>query len=112
MPKFETYLFFNGNCAEAMKYYEKSFGGKLDIMKVKDSPAAGHTPPGSQNLVLHSRLDSDGGILMASDWMDSNPYPGMRGFGIAAYYPKVDDAKRVFDTLSKGGKVNMPMDKT
>jgi PhnB protein len=112
MPKFETYVFFNGNCAEAMKYYEKTLGGKLDLMKAKDSPAAGHTPPGTENQILHSRLDSDGGVLMASDWMDEKPYPGMGGFGISVFYPKVEDAKRVHDTFSKGGKVNMPLGKT
>jgi len=112
MPKFETYLFFKGNCAEAMRYYEKTLGGKLDIMKAKDSPAAGKTPPGTEDQVLHSRLDSEGGILMASDWMDSKPYPGMAGFGISVFYPKVEDAKRVYDTFSKGGKVSMPLGKT
>src|SRR5438270_9850461 len=111
MPKFETYIFFNGNCAEAMRYYEKTLGGKLDSRKAKDAPA-GQTPPGKGDQVLHARLDSDGGILMASDWMDTNPYPGMGGFGISVFYPKVQDAKRVFDTFSKGGKVNMPMTKT
>ena len=112
MPKFETYLFFKGNCAEAMQYYKQTLGGKLDVMKAKDAPGAEKIAPGTENQILHARLDSDGGILMASDWMDSNPYPGMGGFGISVFYPKVEDAKRVHDTFSKGGKVSMPMGKT
>src|SRR2546428_8588559 len=112
MPKFETYLFFKENCAEAMQYYKQTLGGKLDLMKAKDAPDTRNMPPGGGDKILHARLDSDGGVIMASDWMDSNPYPGMGGFGIAVYYPKVDDAKRVYDTFSKGGKVNMPMTKT
>jgi len=113
MSNLDPYIFFNGNCAEAMKFYEKALGGKLQtLMKAKDSPAAGHTPPGTEDQILHSRLDYDGGALMASDWMDTNPYPGMRGFAVAVAYPRVEDAKRVYDTLAKGGKVNMALGKT
>jgi uncharacterized glyoxalase superfamily protein PhnB len=32
------YIFFKGNCTEAMKFYEKVFGGKLDLMKYEDVP--------------------------------------------------------------------------
>ena len=110
MANFEPYIFFNGNCAEAMKFYEKTLGGKLlTLMKAKDSPAAGHTPPGKEDQILHSRLEYNGEALMASDWMDTKPYPGMVGFSIAVAYPKVEDAKRVYDALSNGGKVGMPM---
>ena len=112
MSTFDPYIFFNGNCEEAMKFYERTLGGKLNLMKAKDSPAAGKTPPGTENKILHSRLDFDGGVLMASDWMDTNPYPGMGGFSVAVNYPKVEDAKRAYETLSKGGKVSMPLEKT
>jgi PhnB protein len=108
----ETYLFFNGNCGEAMRFYERTLGGKLEMMKAKDSPAAGKTPPGTEDKILHSRLAFDGGVLMASDWMDTKPYPGMGGFSVSVAHPKVEDAKRVYDALSKGGQVSMPLGKT
>jgi PhnB protein len=112
MPKLDTYLFFNGNCAEAMKFYEKTLGGKLDMMKEKDAPKTEKGPQGNSDKILHARLAFDGGVLMASDWMDSQKYPGMGGFSISLVYTKIDEAKRAFDALSKGGKVAMPMGKT
>ncbi len=112
MPKLDTYLFFNGDCAEAMRFYERTLGGQLHLMTAKESPAAAHVPPGSDDKILHSRLDFDGGVLMASDWMDTKPYPGMNGFAVSVTYTKVDEAKRVYDTLAKGGKVTMPLGKT
>ncbi len=112
MSNLDPYLFFNGNCAEAMQFYERTLGGKLEMMKAKESPAAGKTPPGNDDKVLHSRLDFDGGVLMASDWMDSKPYPAMGGFSVSVIYTQVEDAKRVYDTLSKGGKITMPLGKT
>jgi PhnB protein len=112
MPKLDTYLFFNGNCAEAMKFYEKTLGGKLDMMKEKDAPKTGQGPQGKSDKILHARLAFDGGVLMASDWMAPQPFPGMGGFSVSLVYTKIDEAKRTFDTLSKGGKVAMPLEKT
>src|SRR5260370_9244781 len=112
MPKLDTYLFFNGNCAEAMKFYEKTLGGKLDMMKEKDAPKTAQGPQGKSDKILHARLAFDGGVLMASDWLTPQAYPGMGGFSVSLTYTKIDEAKRIYDALSKGGKVGMPMDKT
>ena len=37
MNKTETYLFFDGNCAEAMTFYEHALGGTLRTVPVKDA---------------------------------------------------------------------------
>src|SRR5262249_49327957 len=115
MAKIDSYLFFDGTCAEAMKFYEKTLGAKLEMMmKASESPMADKTPPGERDKIMHARLSlEDGRSLMASDWGGpGGPYPGMKGFAISLGYTKVADAKRVFDALAKGGKVTMPMDKT
>jgi PhnB protein len=112
MPKLDTYLFFNGNCAEAMRFYEKTLGGKLDMMAEKDAPKTAQGPKGNSDKILHARLAFDGGVLMASDWLAPQKYPGMGGFSVSITYTKVDEAKRAYDTLSKGGQVTMPLDKT
>jgi PhnB protein len=114
MTQIDSYLFFDGNCAEAMRFYEKALGARMEMMmKGSESPEAGKLPPGLANKVMHARLGlGDGRALMASDWMDANPYPGKNGFAVSVGYPKVADAKRVFDALSQGGKVTMPMSPT
>jgi PhnB protein len=113
MANLDPYLFFDGNCAEAMRFYEKTLGGKLDLMKAGDSPAAGEMPPGSADKILHARLALEDRAVMASDWMGGDqPYAGMKGFALALGYTAVDEARRVFDALAEGGQVNMPMQKT
>ena len=112
MHQLNTYLFFDGNCADAMRFYERTLGGKLSLMTHAESPMAAETPPGSANRILHARLDFDGGMLMASDSMVGQPYEGMKGFSLSLIYPTAAEARRMFDTLAQGGQVTMPMDKT
>ena len=113
MNQINPYLFFNGNCTEAMRFYESVLGGKLELMTSGQSPAAAHTPPGSADLILHGRLALDGGaVLMASDWMADVPYPGIHGVSVSLMVPVVAEAQRVFDGLSAGGQVTMPFGKT
>jgi PhnB protein len=112
MNAVSPYLFFNGTCAEAMHFYERTLGGKLEMMTHGESPAADQTPPGNADRILHARLVFDGGVLMASDAMASEPYKGMHGFFVSLIYPTVVEGKRMFEALAKGGKVIMPFDKT
>ena len=112
MQQLNAYLFFDGNCADAMRFYERTLGGKLEMMTHADSPMAGQTPPGSAGRIMHARLGLDGGALMASDSMVGQPYGGMKGFSLSLVYPNVADAKAVFDALAVGGRVTMPLQKT
>jgi PhnB protein len=112
MLQLDAYLFFDGNCAEAMRFYQRTLGGELTMMTNAESPVATQTPPGSANRIMHARLALDGRTLMASDWMTGQPYEGMKGFSLAIAYPTVAEAKRMFAALAEGGKVTLPFDKT
>jgi len=112
MHQLNTYLFFDGTCADAMRFYERTLGGKLTLMTHAESPMAAQTPPGSADRIMHARLDFDGGMLMASDSMAGQTYEGMKGFSLSLIYPTAAEARRMFDTLAQGGQVTMPMDKT
>ncbi len=112
MPQLNPYLVFDGNCAEAMRFYQRILGGKLELMTHGDSPIAAHTPPGSADRIMHARLTLDGHLLMASDSMVGHPYPGMNGFSVSVICPTAAEAKRAFDGLADGGRVTMPLQKT
>jgi PhnB protein len=115
MSQLEPYLFFNGNCAEAMRFYEEALGGKLEMMmKASEAPAGsdGGCPGADPDAVMHACVMVEGRRLMASDWMSPEPYPGINGVSISLVYPTVEEAKRRFEALAEGGKVIMPLDKT
>jgi PhnB protein len=112
MPQLDVYLTFNGNCADAMRFYERTLNGKLEmLMTHAESPIVAQAPPGSADRITHARLVIDGRVLMASDSMVGQPYEGMKGFSLSLIYPTVADAQRVFDALAEGGQVHRPLQK-
>lgn len=112
MTQLDTYLFFDGNCAEAMRFYQDALGGKIEgIMKYGDGPQP--CPEASKDRVMHASLLLGDRRLMASDTPGgSHPHEGNKGFAVAYNLATKEDAQRVFAALAAGGKVMMPLDKT
>ena len=113
MPQPTSYIFFNGQCAEAMRFYERTLGGKIEMMLTgAQSPEADKLPPGAAEQILHASLSlPGGGALLASDSM-GQPYEGMKGFALSLSYSNAVEARRVFDALAAGGQVTLPLGKT
>jgi PhnB protein len=111
MPHPIAYLAFDGNCAEAMRFYERALGGKIEVMlSGADTPMASQMPKEAAHRIMHARLElPDGGTLYAGDAPGHLPYQGIHGVSITLNYDSVAEAKRIFDRLADGGKVSMPM---
>lgn len=113
MPQPIPYLAFDGNCAEAMRFYAKVLDGKLDLMTFGQSPMADQTPKDAMNRIMHARLAlGDNGFLYAGDCPPQMPYQGIHGVSIAVNYDAVAQAERAFRALADGGKVTMPFGAT
>ena len=113
MPQPIPYLAFDGNCAEAMRFYAKVLDGKLDLMTFGQSPMADQTPKAAVNRIMHARLTLSGnGSLYGGDCPPQMPYQGIHGVSIALNYDTVAQAERAFKALADGGKVTMPFGAT
>lgn len=111
MPHRIAYLAFNGNCAEAMRFYESALDAKLEfLMSGAESPMAAQIPKEFAHRILHARLAlQGGGYLYAGDTPVHLPYQGIHGVSITLNYETTPQAQKVFEKLSAGGKVTMPM---
>lgn len=113
MNHFHAYLNFDGNCAAAMRFYEKALGGKLEaLMTGADAPASAQCHADHPERVVHACLKVGDSVLMAGDAPAGLPYRGKHGFGLTLNYPTVTEAKKAFEALADGGQVGMPLAKT
>src|SRR5215469_766920 len=92
---FYPYLQFNGNCAEAIKFYQKAFGVKAEIYKEDNG------------LVSHAELVFGDGWLGLSDTPKGEKKSsfGNGGISISVCLESVKELKSVFKKLSADGKV-------
>jgi PhnB protein len=110
----EPYLFFGGRCEEALAFYGKTLGAKVDfMMRYRESPEApppGMLPAGYENKVMHTTFRIGKSVLMASDGC-GEPLE-FKGFSLSLAVADETEARRAFDALAEGGKVKMPLTKT
>ena len=106
------YLVFNGQCEAAFKFYERCFGGKIEMMMTHgDSPMAEQVPPDWRNKIMHARMALSDRVLMGSD-APPDRYEQPKGFSVSVGIDRPADAERVFGTLAENGTVQMPLQKT
>ena len=106
------YLYFDGQCEEAFRFYQKCLGGKITfMMSWEDSPMAGQTPPGWAKKILHAALASDDGLLEGCDAMPGE-YKKPQSFCVMLKPKGAAEAERIFRALAEDGTVQIPMAQT
>lgn len=119
MASVNVYLNFDGNCEEAFAFYKSVFGGEYPyIGRFKDMPPQEGMPPlpkEMENKIMHVSLQiSKETAIMGSDtggeWATS--YKPGNNFSISINAETKEEADKLFNGLSNGGTVTMPMNKT
>ena len=108
-----TYIFFDGKCLEALAFYEKALGAKIEFkMTYGESPAAAHVPAANHGHIIHARLRLGDTAILASDGTPDHPAGKAGRFAITLHVSTPADAERLFAALSPGGEVTMAMGET
>jgi PhnB protein len=111
----QPYLFFEGRCEEAIQFYRQALGAETEaVMRYQDSPQPcpeGMIPPGSEHKVMHAALRIGATTVMMSDGRCSGS-PDFRGIALTLDAADDAEAKRLFNGLSDGGQVTMPLGRT
>lgn len=110
--KVAPYLFFDGRCEAAFRFYAECLGAEITAMMLhRGSPAEGHVPAEWLDKIMHARLELGDLVLMASDAPPGRQsQPG--GFAVALSVAEPAEAERIFRALVEGGTVRMPMEET
>lgn len=113
----QPYLFFAGNCEQAVNFYAQQLNGTIEIMmRYKDIPAEGQQngPPGADpESIMHARLVIGDNVIMASDGCPADSIgPSHRGYSLSIRSENVEQGGEVFTRLAQGGTVTMPFQPT
>jgi PhnB protein len=109
------YLFLDGRCEEAIEFYKKTLGAKVEMMmrfkEGPEPPQPGMCPPSSDEKIMHACVRIADTQVMASDGRCGGA-PKFEGFALSLNAKDERDADRMFAALAHGGKVQMPLMKT
>ena len=106
-----AYIVFKGNCRQAIEFYKEALDAEvLFTQTIGESPMANMGP--AEN-IMHCAIKVGGSTIMMSD----DPSPGAEPDGLGKISLAIglhdpERAKQLFENLSKGGSVVMPLQKT
>ena len=103
MLNLTPFLLFDGNCAEAMAFYQSCLGGELTLTRLGDTPMKENAAPELHQKVAYAHLKSRDMEFSATDWMHESRRPS-QGNTVAMYVTgsPISDLKEIFDELSVG----------
>jgi PhnB protein len=109
----QPYLFFEGRCEEAIEFYKKTLGAKVEmLMRFKESPEKNpNCTPADDNKIMHAAFKIGDTMVMGSDGMASGKTE-FKGFSLTVSAKTEAEAEKAFAALSEGGQVTMPLTKT
>lgn len=112
MEQINAYLTFNGNCREAMTFYQTCLGGELMLQTVGESPMAGQMPDAMKSCILHATLTKGAWVLMASDMVGEQGLIKGNSVSLMLNCSSETEIREYYARLSAGGQENHPLEIT
>jgi PhnB protein len=99
---------FEGNCADAMRFYQSCLGGELEVTLLRDTPMKDQAPATLHDKVAYAHLPSGSIEISATDWQHQTRVP-CQGNTAGLYLSGGPYAalKQVFDKLAVGADPNL-----
>ena len=113
MVTINPYLNFEGNTEEAFKFYKSVFGGDFTrLQRFKGVPGTEKLSPQESEKIMHVSLPiGKQNLLMGTDALESMGHKLIPGnnFSLSISTESKEEAKKIFDGLAEGGKIEMPL---
>lgn len=108
MKKISAYLTFNGNCREAMGFYQNCIGGELSLQTIGDSPLAERMPASMKDYIVHAVLRSGDFVLMGSDLVADKGLTRGNNVSMLLHCNGERELRDCYALLSAGGEATHP----
>jgi PhnB protein len=107
--KITPYLYFNGNCEEALNFYSEVFSGILDRIE-RYATAPMPVPEDYKNKVMHARLSMGNDSLMFCDVFPGESIRTSGNIELTILPTSEEEARSIFNRLAEGGNIVMPLE--
>ncbi|MET0329501.1 MAG: VOC family protein [Luteimonas sp.] len=110
--RLDPYLYFDGNCADAFRFYARLLGTDAVLMPYGDAPPCPEHAIAAPERIMYACIAVDDQMLMASDVPPGTPLPDAPHAFVNAGVDSDAEAERLFAALADGGQVRAPMEET
>lgn len=107
-----SYLTFNGNCKDAMQFYQQCLGGELEMQTIGDSPLGDKIPEQMRKYVLHATLRNEKLVLMASDMVADEGLQTGNNVSLMLACTTEQEITYCYAKLAEGGKLKHELETT
>jgi len=101
------YLTFNGNCREAMEFYQSVLGGELTVNTFGEFGGDASIA----DKVMHAMIVGGKGTLMASDGAPGVPFTPGNTITVSLSGSHSEGLEEAWTKLADGGQVTLPFEK-
>ena len=109
--KLNPYIIFSGNAKEVIGFYADALQATITVMSTYgESPEK--CDDDWKDKIIHGRLEFDGNLLMISDGFKGYDAPTQSNIQLSIEVESVEKLNTVFEKLSAGGKIKMPLQDT
>lgn len=112
MASINSYLTFNGNCREAMTFYQDCLGGELIFETIGESAFAEKMPNIIRRSVMHAVLVKDDMVIMGTDMVEERGLVKGNSVAMMLNCNSEKEAKAFYHKLSVGGRASHPLQET
>ena len=110
MITFSPYFSFNGNCREAMTFYQGCFGGTLSFQSIADAPSSNDLPEKIKDCILQASLITENLVLLATDMVAEEYLIKGNALSILLNFKNEEEIKACYQKLSNGGHSSHPLE--
>ena len=112
MTSINSYLTFNGNCREAMTFYQRCLGGELSFQTIGESPLSDKMPLQMKASILHATLINGSLVIMASDMTSEKGIIKGNSVSLMLNCSSEKEIRTYYKKLSSGGNADHPLEDT
>ena len=104
----EMFINFDGECAEALDFYENAFGSSVEnVLKYSDTPSSEDytVPEADKDRIMYAGIPMGNMTMMFMDLPSGSSFTKGNSISPTVSFENNEDVQRVFEALSEGGIV-------